>query len=136
MVAHGVEHERKRFEAAKKVSWRDYPDAVYVDDGDQFFDSVGDLIGLRAEAGRKLPEYCWGSTPMGAPCFDAEELLEGALAYYDEDAAHRVDSEGLQKLLDEWSKNNDPGSYTVDNDTVILLDGAVSEASDDSGLRS
>ncbi len=127
-----AERERKAFEAAPKVSWRESnAESVFVDfrfgPDDGFFHGLGDLKDyLSDHPETELPEYCWACEEYGLG-FDADDLIEHALEEHHEDAGENLSRSGraaLQKVLDQWVEDHAQFVKSFrPGETAILLDG-------------
>jgi hypothetical protein len=121
--------DRAAFERAAKVDWRAYDGPVYVPGaahgscGEGYFRSVTDYLEHLYD-GDTVPAYCWATRPTPPLRLDADDILDGALDDYHEDAKDDLDVPALQKALDTWCDDNQPESFEVDHLRAVLLDGA------------
>jgi hypothetical protein len=112
--------EAKAFNAAKKVSAKDYEyDYVCTDLwGDE------DSYTLVGEGDEDEP-WVWGCTPMPWPVPDMEGVFEDMMMdeFPEEARCSLTNVDELQELVAAWVKAKGPsGYYMIDRSTVVVLD--------------
>lgn len=111
-----------RVAKAQRVPWTEWEGAVFPDGSDGFADIEGAMDFYEVDHPRDLPQPVWGSS-SDALQLDAESIVEHAAEEMYEGAFERVSDaaiEKLQKVLDEWVRENGPPDGWAEDDTVVI----------------
>ena len=108
-----------------RIKEEDYKyDYVYDNNLERYFDEISVMKEYYKEHNMPLPKYVFGCYPIEFS-LDMYNIVKNELEdnHY-EDAFDHIDSESLnslQKLVDNWTKEQGVVSYDIDYETVILI---------------
>ena len=111
------EHERERYEAATRVPAAEY-DGEMVCIGEDDFRYTTDV-----DEGEGEPPWAWATTPRRMR-LAADDILDGALDEYHEDARDEISTKDLgrlQRYLDAWCAHVNVVSYYTDHSRVVVF---------------
>jgi len=117
------DREQARFEKAIKLEIKDYDGPVFW--GDEYFNSMEDLLDRAECDGLDLPKYVWATIPHQLT-LDASDIIHQEIEQQEmhEDAVDWIDGkdvERLQAFLDVWCKEVNLVSYMEDNTRAVLI---------------
>lgn len=116
--------EKNRFDRARKINVKDYNGAVYEVITDSIFESIDDMRECYESEGIDLPKYVYACETIKFG-LDMTYIVEDELLnYHFEDAKDFIDYdtlEDLQKIVDEWTQQQNITTYEADFSTVVIL---------------
>ena len=117
------ERVQARFEKATKLEIKDYDGPVFW--GEEYFNSIEDLLDRAEDAGLELPQYVWATIPHTL-AISASDLISQEIEQQEmhEDAGDWIDAEAVERLqafLDVWCKEVNLVSYREDITRAVLL---------------
>jgi hypothetical protein len=122
--------EQARFEKAEKIPFESYKiDFLYCEglgnDGFVPESELGEILGEMAPKDR--PKWMWACKEIGLRKLDAVDLVASLTEDLYEDADEQVDTDELQRVLDEWHAKQHVISYEADETKAVLLDAVLVE---------